>query len=172
VLLAALGRPVALEEVERISPWRFKASLSPHMAGRREGRAIVFQDVVAFCRRSMAGNHGVLLIEGVGGIMVPFDDRRTVLDLMSVLRIPVILVAGSYVGTISHTLSALEVMARRNLDIAAVVVSESEGSAASLEETVGTVERFADAIDVVGIPRLAPGADDHGTFARVAGLIG
>jgi dethiobiotin synthetase len=172
VLLAALGRPVALEEVERISPWRFKAPLSPHMAGRREGRAIVFQDVVEFCRRSMAGNHGVLLIEGVGGIMVPFDDRRTVLDLMSVLRIPVILVAGSYVGTISHTLSALEVMARRNLDIAAVVVSESEGSSASLEETVGTVERFADAIDVVGIPRLAPGADDHGTFARVAGLIG
>ena len=172
ILLAALGRPVALEEVERISPWRFKAPLSPHMAGRREGRLIVFQDVVEFCRRSMAGNRGVLLIEGVGGIMVPFDDRRTVLDLMSVLRIPAILVAGSYVGTISHTLSALEVMARRNLDIAAVVVSESEGSAASLEETVATVERFANAIDVVGIPRLAPGVDDHAAFARVAALIG
>jgi dethiobiotin synthetase len=172
MLLAALGRPVALEEVERISPWRFKAPLSPHMAGKREGRAIVFQDVVEFCRRSMAGNRGVLLIEGVGGIMVPFDDRRTVLDLMSVLRIPAILVAGSYVGTISHTLSALEVMARRNLDIAVVVVSESEGSAASLEETIATVERFADAIDVVGIPRLAPGVDDHAAFARVAALIG
>ena len=172
MLLAALGRPVALEEVERISPWRFKAPLSPHMAGRREGRLIVFQDVVEFCRRSMAGNRGVLLIEGVGGIMVPFDDRRTVLDLMSVLRIPAILVAGSYVGTISHTLSALEVMARRNLDIAVVVVSESEGSAASLEETIATVERFADAIDVVGIPRLAPGVDDHAAFARVAALIG
>jgi dethiobiotin synthetase len=172
ILLAALGRPVALEEVERISPWRFKAPLSPHMAGKREGRAIVFQDVVEFCRRSMAGNRGVLLIEGVGGIMVPFDDRRTVLDLMSVLRIPAILVAGSYVGTISHTLSALEVMARRNLDIAVVVVSESEGSAASLEETIATVERFADAIDVVGIPRLAPGVDDHAAFARVAALIG
>src|SRR6516165_11879504 len=63
VLLAALGRPVALEEVERISPWRFKAPLSPHMAGKREGRGIVFQEVVEFCRRSMAANRGVLLIE-------------------------------------------------------------------------------------------------------------
>jgi dethiobiotin synthetase len=72
MLLAALGRPLALEEVERISPWRFKAPLSPHMAGKREGRLIVFQDLVEFCRRSMAGNRGVLLIEGVGGIMVPF----------------------------------------------------------------------------------------------------
>src|SRR5262249_61692146 len=115
--------------------WRFKAPISPHMAGRREARAIVFQEVVEFCRRSMAEDHGVLLIEGVGGIMVPFDDRRTVLDLMSVLRIPVILVAGSYGGSISHTLSALEVMARRNLDIAAGVVSHSQGSSAAAEET-------------------------------------
>src|SRR5262249_4791276 len=46
VLLAALGRPVALVEVEAISPWRFKAPLSPDMASRREGRLIVFPDVV------------------------------------------------------------------------------------------------------------------------------
>ncbi|TMK03630.1 MAG: ATP-dependent dethiobiotin synthetase BioD, partial [Alphaproteobacteria bacterium] len=41
VLLAALGRPAALGEVEAISPWRFKAPLSPDMASRREGRGIV-----------------------------------------------------------------------------------------------------------------------------------
>ena len=54
-LLAALGRPVTLAEVERISPWRFTAPLSPHMAAGHEGRAIVFHEVVEFCRRSMAG---------------------------------------------------------------------------------------------------------------------
>jgi dethiobiotin synthetase len=126
VLLAALGRPIALAEVEHISPWRFKAPLSPHMAGTREGRAIVFRDLVEFCRKAMAEHRGTCLIEGVGGIMVPLDDRRTVLDLMSVLRIPVILVAGSYVGTISHTLTALEVMARRNLDLVAVPLRSSQ----------------------------------------------
>jgi len=172
VLLAALGRPIALAEVEHISPWRFKAPLSPHMAGRREGRALVFREVVEFCRGSMAGHSGMLLIEGIGGIMVPLDERHTVLDLMSMLRIPVMLVAGSYVGTFSHTLTALEVMARRNLDVAAVIVSESEGSAASLEDAVATIAQFADAIDVVGIPRLAAAASEHAAFARIAGLIG
>lgn len=171
VLLAALGRPAALAEVERISPWRFKAPLSPDMASKREGRMIVFRDVVEFCRKAMADHRGTCLIEGVGGIMVPLDDRRTVLDLMSMLRIPVILVTGSYVGTISHTLTALEVMARRNLDLAGVVVSESEGSVASLEETVAAIAQFADAIDVVRLPRLAPGASDHPAFAQIAGLI-
>jgi dethiobiotin synthetase len=170
-LLLALGRPVALAQVEHISPWRFKAPLSPHMAARHEGRAIAFHELVEFCRRSMAGRHNVLLIEGIGGIMVPLDDRRTVLDWMSVLRIPIILVAGSYVGTIIHTLTSLEVLVRRNLDVAAVVVSESAGSAAALDETVATVQRFASSIDVVGIPRLAPDAGDHPAFAHLAALM-
>ncbi len=113
------------------------------MAARQEGRAIDYEEVVDFCRRAMAARRGVLLIEGVGGIMVPLDDRHTVLDWMTLLRIPIVLVAGSYVGTISHTLTALEVLVRRNLDVAAVVISESEGSAASLADTVATVERFA-----------------------------
>jgi dethiobiotin synthetase len=171
VLLAALGRPVTLEEVETVSPWRFKAPLSPHMAARCEGRTIAFLEVVEFCRRAVAARGGVLLIEGIGGVMVPFDDRHTVLDLMSMLRIPVVLVAGSYVGTISHTLTALEVLARRNLDIAGVVVSESEASAASLADTVATVQQFADALEVIGIPRLSPGAPEHPAFAQIAGLI-
>jgi dethiobiotin synthetase len=171
VLLAALGRPLTLEEVDGVSPWRFKAPLSPHTAAQRESRAIAFQDVVAFCRRAMAARRGVLLVEGIGGVMVPLDDRHSVLDLMSMLRIPIILVAGSYVGTLSHTLTALEVVARRNLDIAAVVVSESNGSAASLEDTVATIQVFAETIDVVGIPRLAPGACEHPAFAQIAALL-
>jgi dethiobiotin synthetase len=171
VLLAALGRPLTLDEVEGVSPWRFRAPLSPHMAAQREGRAIAFQEVVAFCRRAMAARRGVLLVEGIGGVMVPLDDRHSVLDLMSMLRIPIILVAGSYVGTLSHTLTALEVVARRNLDIAALVVSESNSSAASLEDTVATLQVYAEQLEVVGIPRLPPGVCEHAAFARLAALI-
>jgi len=171
MLLAALGRPVSLEEASKISPWRFAAPLSPHMAARQEGRAIAFDEVVAFCRAAMAARRGTLLIEGIGGIMVPLDDHRTVLDLMSMLRIPIILVPGSYVGTMSHTLTALEVLVRRNLNVAGVVISESEGSAAALDDTVATLQRFADSIDVVALPRQAPGADDDAAFARIADLM-
>jgi dethiobiotin synthetase len=169
-LLAALDRPPVMAEVERISPWRFRAPLSPHMAARQEGRAIAYEEVVDFCRRAMAGRRGVLLIEGVGGIMVPLDDRHSVLDWMTLLRIPILLVAGSYVGTMSHTLTALEVLVRRNLNVAVVVISESESSAASLADTVATVERFANSIDVVGLPRLAAGAE-HPAFAQIAALL-
>jgi len=168
VLLAAAGLPVTLHEVERISPWRLAAPLSPDMAARREGRTIDFAQVVEFCHDALQRHSGFVVIEGVGGIMVPLDERHTVLDWMSLLRIPLILVTGTYVGALSHTLTALEVLARRNLDVAAVAVSESAESAASLEETLVTLERFADSIDVIAIPRLQGTSCDHPAWHRVA----
>jgi dethiobiotin synthetase len=170
-LLAALGRPVSIEEAERISPWRFAAPLSPDSAAAREGRTIDFAAVTAFCRNAMAGRRGHLFIEGIGGIMVPLDANHTVLDLMTQLRLPLLLVAGTYVGTISHTLTALHVLARRNLDVAAVVVSESQGSAATLADTVAMIARFSGSISVAGIPRLADAAAAHPAFAAIAQLL-
>ena len=172
VLLAALARPITLHEAEGISPWRFKAPLSPDMAGRREGRAIAFAQLIEFCRDTLRRHPGLVLIEGIGGIMVPLDEHRTVLDWMSVLRLPVLLVTGTYVGTISHTLTALEVLARRNLDIAAVIVNESPESAASLEETLATLKRFADCIEGIGVARLAAGNFEHPAWARIAAVVG
>jgi dethiobiotin synthetase len=170
-LLAALGRPLTIEQVERISPWRFAAPLSPDMAAAREGRAIDFEAVADFCRAAMARHRGQLIIEGIGGIMVPLDQSHTVLDLITQLRVPLLLVAGSYVGTISHTLTALQVLARRNLDVAAVIVSESAASAATLAETVATIARFSDSLDVIAIPRLADATAPHPAFAAIARLL-
>jgi dethiobiotin synthetase len=171
-LLAALGREPTGEGLDRISPWRFAAPLSPDLAARAEGRAVDFKALVEYCRDAAARTRGLLLIEGVGGIMVPLDETHTVLDWMTALRCPVLLVAGSYLGTISHTLTALHVLAQRNLDIAGVVVNESETPGATLDDTVASVARFAVPIEVVGVPRLAArAAEAHPTIARIAGLL-
>jgi dethiobiotin synthetase len=167
VLLVALERPIS--DMDTISPWRFAAPLSPDMAAAREGRTLDFEAIVEFSRRAAASADRVL-IEGVGGIMVPLDERHTVLDWMSALRLPILLVAGSYLGTISHTLTALRVLAQRNLTVVAVAVSESATPGAPLEETVATIARFADLIEVVGVPRLAGEAHSHPAVARIATL--
>jgi dethiobiotin synthetase len=172
VLIAALGRPVTPAEIDRISPWRFAAPLSPDMAAAREGRVVDFEALVAYCRSRAASTRGVVFIEGVGGIMVPLDDRHTVLDWITALRVPVIVVAGSYLGTISHTLTALHVLARRNVDIAAVGVSESTAPGASLEGTVESVARFAGTVEVIGVPRLSRDAAHlHPAIERLVALL-
>jgi dethiobiotin synthetase len=171
VLLKALGRTVSADEIARIAPWRFRAPLSPDIAAARENRAIDFDALIAFSRAATKTSNGMLFIEGVGGIMVPLDGKRTVLDWMAALDIPLLLVVGSYLGAISHTLTALDVIAQRKLKIAAIVVSESERGTVELEDTVASIARFSDGVDVVGLPRLPGGITEHPAFAQIAALL-
>jgi dethiobiotin synthetase len=151
MLLRALGLPVSAESIGGISPWRFRAPLSPDLAARREGRSIDVDDVIAFCRGAVEKRQDLLLIEGVGGIMVPLDGERTILDVMMALKLPLILVTGSYLGTISHTLTALDSLYRRDMNVLAVIVSETVNSTVLLSDTVAAISRFAD--PVIAVPR-------------------
>jgi dethiobiotin synthetase len=169
LLLKALGRAVTPDELKRISPWRFRAPLSPDMAARAENRAIDFLAVTEFCRGAIAKSSSVLLIEGIGGIMVPLDERHTVLDLMAVLDLPLILVGGSCLGTLSHVLSAQDVIVRHRLELRAIVISESE-DAPPLDATLATLANFAKA-PLLGLRRLGPVAQNGAVFQRLAKLI-
>jgi dethiobiotin synthetase len=171
ILLQALGRPADEAEIVGIAPWRFRASLAPDMAAAREGRALDFGALTAFCRQAIDTCTGVLFIEGIGGIMVPLDERHTVLDLMVTLRLPVLLVAGSYLGTISHTLSAVDVLRRRDLHIAAIVVSETPGSTVPLADTADSIGRLGHPTAVHRLPRLPAGDAAHPVFSALAALL-
>jgi dethiobiotin synthetase len=167
LLLAALGRAPTMSEIERIAPWRFVAPLSPDIAARKEERSIPFDALVDFCRDAIDAADEVLLIEGVGGIMVPLDERHTVLDWIAALAVPVIVVAGNYLGTISHTLTTLAVLANQKVAVRGVVVSDTTRTA-SLQENVGAIARFSDRVLVLPLPRLARHHEDHPTFVQLA----
>jgi dethiobiotin synthetase len=171
VLLRALGRPVSADEIAAIAPFRFRAPLSPDIAAAREGRSVDFEALLAFSRDAVAAHDGTLFIEGVGGIMVPLDGERTVLDWMATLGQPVVLVVGGYLGTISHTLTAVDVLAKRALRIAAIVVSEKDNDTVPLDDTVASIARFSAGAEVIGLPRLPVGLNDHPAFARIAALL-
>lgn len=100
--------------------------------------------------------------------MVPLDANRTVLDWMAALGVPVILVVGGYLGTISHTLTALDVMAQRALRVASIVVSEKDNDTVPLDETVASIARFSGGAEVIGLPRLPAGLTQHPAFGRIA----
>lgn len=169
MLLAATGEALTRQALDRISPWRFAAPLSPDMAALREGRTIDFAALIEHSRAAIAASE-VTLIEGVGGIMVPLDERRSVLDWMTALRLPLLVVGGSYLGAISHALSALEVLRSRSLTVAALLVNETPGSTVALDETASTIARFAAGVPVLALPRLADAAQSHPTITRVTDL--
>ena len=152
ILLRALGRPIDTGQVASVSPWRFREPLSPDMAAEREGRCIPFDELVAFCRED-AGDD-VTLIEGIGGVMVPLDPLHTVLDWIAALQVPALLVTGSYLGTLSHTLTAAGMLRARNVKLAGIVVNESEAQPVEPEETADVLSRFAADVPVQVVGRL------------------
>src|SRR5690606_14957283 len=137
--------------------WRFAAPLSPDMAAAKEGREIDWSALLAYCRRAIEGasreTDAVTLIEGIGGVIVPLVAKHTVLDWIAELRVPALLVPGSYLGTLGHPLTAAGPLRARGRPFAGVVVNESETQPVPPEETAGTLARFLPSVPIVVVPR-------------------
>ena len=154
-LLRALALEPTAANLDAVSPWRFAAPLSPDMAAARERRTIPFAALVAHCQAAGRGGD-VTLIEGIGGVMVPLDDEHTVLDWIAALEVPTLLVVGSYLGTLSHSLTAAAALRARGVMIAGVVVSESEVEPVPTVETAAALARFITPVPVQALQRAAP----------------
>lgn len=160
-LLAAMQRPLSDDACETVSPWRFAAPLSPDMAAARENRAIDFSALVAFSRKA-ATAADIVFIEGVGGVMVPLDATHTVLDWIAALAMPGVLVAGTYLGAISHTLTALDALTHKGCPVQAIVLNETRDSSVDAAQTRATITRFARGVPVCPLPW----CPDDGAAAR------
>lgn len=154
-LLDAMGRELTDVALDEIAPLRFAAPLSPPMAARLEGVDLRISRLVAFCRAALAASDAdLMLVEGAGGVMSPMAEDGTCLDLMMALGLPAVLVGGSYLGAISHTLTALETLRARGVAVDEVIVSQSaDPDAPDFIQTVESVARFAGEVRVVAAAR-------------------
>ena len=78
----------------------------PTWRRRARARVLDFDALVDFTREARERAAGWLMVEGIGGVAVPLDRHHTVLDWIAASRMPALLVAGSYLGTLTHTLTA------------------------------------------------------------------
>jgi dethiobiotin synthetase len=142
-------------EIANIAPWRFAAPLSPDMAAALEGRKIEFSELTGFTRRVTSTNWRAerTLVEGVGGVMVPLDDTHTVRDWIAASELPCVLIAGSYLGSLSHTLTALAALNQVGVQVAAVAVNESLASTVALPSAIQSLARHADGVKIIAIER-------------------
>jgi dethiobiotin synthetase len=124
---AEVGRLARCAEGELLADGaRLPRPVSPHLAARLAGRSLTLAGIVEPIGR-MAREAGApapfWIVEGAGGVLVPIDDHATMADVMSMLGLPVVIVARTAVGTINHTLLTIEALRRRDLAIAGVVMS-------------------------------------------------
>jgi dethiobiotin synthetase len=123
----------AREPLDVIAPQRFAEPLAPAIAA---GRAGVTLDWTAIQRSLDVVSRGndVLIVEGVGGIMVPMDQKHTMLDVAAWLNLPAVIVARPALGTINHTILTVDALRRANVPIAGVVINRYPAESASIAE--------------------------------------
>lgn len=106
---------------EEVSPLRFGPAVSPHLAAQLAGTAIELEPLLARAR-ALAAEH-TLVVEGVGGLLVPLNEHDTVCDLAAALGLPVVIAAQPGLGTINHTLLTLRAARAGGLEVRAVVLT-------------------------------------------------
>jgi dethiobiotin synthetase len=118
-----------------------RAPLSPLAAARREGRVLDLEATARWCLRPAEGR---ILLEGVGGLMVPLAPRVHFLAWATELKVPCVLVALGGLGTLNHTLLSAEALMLRGWRVEAVLLNPGADGAppGAAEENAGLLREF------------------------------
>jgi dethiobiotin synthetase len=130
-------------------PYIFSYPAAPHLAARLESRTIDVE-VIDRATRRLAGVFEHVLIEGVGGALVPLTDDLTVLDFVAQRRYPLIVVGSLRLGSINHTLLTLEAAQRRGVEVRGMVLNAHH--AAPTEIAADSKRVFLEALQRHGYP--------------------
>ncbi len=121
-----LARAAGVEDDHAlINPVCYRDPLAPYAASLRAHRPVAWGRI-ARAFDALAGRHRVMIVEGIGGLSVPLSRRRTVVDLIQRLRLPVLVVARLRLGTLNHTLLTVEHARQRGLRVVGVLLNAAE----------------------------------------------
>lgn len=118
--------------------YRLNQPMSPHAAAERDGVEIDISSI----KMPNTDNH--LVIEGAGGLLVPLNDKDTILNLIETLNCEIILVSRHYLGSINHTLMSIEILKQRNIPIKGILFNGNEN-----KDTESIIDKMSD-VKVLG----------------------
>ena len=125
--------------------------LAPRAVTLEGGEPLDYPRVLDATRRYLGREH--VIIEGAGGLLVPLDASRTMADLALDLELPLLVVAVSALGVLSHTMTTLESAASRHLDVHAVVIRDPAAADCSMATNIDILrERLH--VPVLRFPRV------------------
>lgn len=150
-------------------PLRFEKPLAPLAAARLEGRDVDL-GVVREAFKRLRERYSTLVVEGIGGVMVPLKTDCLVLDLMAEMALPVLIVARPVLGTINHTLLTLAAVRARGLHVLGFVTNGARDEEdEAVRTSPGMVAELGQIPYLGHVPAYDPGRDETELFiARIA----
>ena len=131
------------DEYELINPVSLEQPLAPTVAARLSNKKIDLEKVRT-AYDTLCERHEYMIVEGIGGLLVPIDEYYFVVDMAEEMELPLIVVCRPTLGTINHTLLTVSYAHQHGLDVKGIIVNEStENCDATLKKTnTGEIKRL------------------------------
>jgi len=154
-----------------VNPYLLQEPAAPHIAAAAEGIGIDL-DHIERCYQTLRASADTVIVEGVGGFIVPLNDHCDTADLVCRLDLPVILVVGIRLGCLNHALLTIEAIAARGLHLAGWVANLLTPETAHVTPMIATLQRRINAPLLGCVPCLTA-ADAAGVapFLDIAALL-
>lgn len=144
-------------DIDDVNPYAFEHPLAPAAAGEIEGREVDL-DTILRAYRSLARRHEVMVVEGVGGLLVPINRDHLLSDLVRALGLDLVVVSRDALGTLNHTLLTLRVAASLGLAVRGVILNRMTGDPDPSSGTnEGLLRRWTDLPILGTFPHVDPG---------------
>lgn len=138
---------------ELVCPYLLRTPVSPNLSAMQDGRVIDVSHIVD-CYRKIHQQAEAVIVEGVGGFLVPFSQDTSSADLAEQLKLPVIMVVGLKLGCISHALLTAEAIRARGLVLAGWIANCIDPGMAFSNGNIETLENWLDAPRLGTMPYL------------------
>jgi dethiobiotin synthetase len=154
--------------LETTVPHRYAAPVAPAVAARTEGHPFSLRRTLAAF--DVLAGADFVLVEGAGGLLVPFADDLLGADVAAALGIPLLIVARAGLGTINHTLLTVAEARRRELVIAGIILNRVRAEADASEATNAAEIARLSGVPVLGTVEHIPAGDRQNPAALAAAV--
>lgn len=129
------GRP----DYAVVNPYAFEPPIAPHIAAARAGIRIELP-VLRQNFRSLSDNADMVIVEGVGGWLVPLDEKVTMADFVRMLELPIILVVGIRLGCLNHAMLTARAIVADGFQLAGWIANIVPGVSDAVDENINVLE--------------------------------
>lgn len=139
------------ESIDLITPIRFENPLAPLPASEIEGTDIDFEKI-RNAYDDLSKKYDVIIVEGIGGLLVPIKKDYFVLDLAREIELPILIVSKPGLGTLNHTMLTVNYAIKESFDVAGIIINYSRPAERTLaEKTNPEVIEQISSVPLIGI---------------------
>jgi len=137
------------EDIDLINQYSFNIPSAPYVASEIEKTDIKIENILS-AFNLLKEKYDIVIVEGIGGLLVPIKKNYCVCDLIKELNLPVIIVSRAKLGTINHTLLSIEYTEFIGIDIIGIIMNNSKNVSIAEKTNPDIIKQFSD-VQLLGV---------------------